>query len=36
VALFGKSGRVWLGELELPGDERQTVKRQRKLSVDEH
>jgi transposase len=23
--LFGKSGRVWLGELELPGDERQTV-----------
>jgi transposase len=23
--LFGKSGRVWLAELELPGDERQTV-----------
>jgi transposase len=23
--LFGKSGRLWLGELELPGDERQTV-----------
>ena len=23
--LFGKSGRVWLGELALPGDERQTV-----------
>ena len=23
--LFGKSGRAWLGELELPGDERQTV-----------
>ena len=23
--LFGKRGRAWLGELELPGDERQTV-----------
>jgi hypothetical protein len=23
--LFGKSGRAWLGELELPSDERQTV-----------